>query len=164
MIRNIMALQQNLRNIVVVNETISGAGSKPAGPEDGAGGATNATEAKPFTIVAVNDGFERCRKLWELVGKTPDEVFRTIRQTGAQHSFEEYHAVLKLILGLENGQSNQAQTPTSTLSNFAVQEGQGPLPPNANLRPGTVEQPREVSRQKIDEYLIELHEVAGEAF
>lgn len=164
MIRNIMALQQNLRNIVVVNETISGAGSKPTGPEDGAGGATNAGEEKPFTIVAVNDGFERCRKLWELVGKTPDEVLSTIRQTGAQHSFEEYHAVLKLILGLENGQTNQAQTPTSTLSNFTAQEGQGPLPPNANLRPGTVEQPREVSRQKIDEYLIELHEVAGEAF
>ncbi|PWN33264.1 uncharacterized protein FA14DRAFT_147041 [Meira miltonrushii] len=130
MIRNIMALQQNLRNIVP----------------------------------AVNDGFERCRKLWELVGKTPDEVLGTIRQTGAQHSFEEYHAVLKLILGLENGQTNQAQTPTSTLSNFAAQEGQGPLPPNANLRPGTVEQKGEVSRQKIDEYLIELHEVAGEAF
>lgn len=163
MIRNIMALQQNLRNIVVVNETISGAGSKPAGPEDGAGGATNPIEGKPFTVVAVNDGFERCRKLWELVGKTPDEVLSTIRQTGAQHSFEEYHAVLKLILGLENGQTNQAQTPTSTLSNFTAQEGQGPLPPNANLRPGTVEQPREVSRQKIDEYLIELHEVAGEA-
>lgn len=165
MIRNIMALQQNLRNIVVVNETISGAGSKPAGPEDGAGGATNiSSEGKPFTVVAVNDGFERCRKLWELVGKTPDEVLSTIRQTGAQHSFEEYHAVLKLILGLENGPTNQAQTPTSALSNFTAQEGQGPLPPNANLRPGTVEQTREVSRQKIDEYLIELHEVAGEAF
>lgn len=59
MIRNILALQQNLRNIVVVQETSSRAKS-------------GHSEAKQLWLEASADGFEKSTKLWELIGKEPE--------------------------------------------------------------------------------------------
>lgn len=63
MIRNILALQQNLRNIVVIHETSYNLSSSSR---------ANGSENKPTWLQASMDGFGKSTKLWELVGKEPE--------------------------------------------------------------------------------------------
>lgn len=142
MIRNILALQQNLRNLVVVHEAMT----RPS-PGSASEQVDEDTELEA-RYSGSYDGFEKCRKLWELVGKEPEYLLASIRQSGPQHSFDDYHSALNLMLGLENGKITSSNV-SATLSD---QSQQGPNPPGANLRPGTSEKPREVSRQKLNEY------------
>ncbi|UZJ53559.1 hypothetical protein CBS101457_002879 [Exobasidium rhododendri] len=129
MIRNILALQQSLRNIVVIHES------------QGAW------------------GFEKSTKLWELIGKEPEEMMKWIKTMGPMHSFDDYRAALNLMLGIENGGCFAFNSTT----NGGGTTG-GPILPGAHLKPGTTNKiSGDVSRQKLNEYLIELHEVAGDA-
>ncbi|KAK0551280.1 exocyst subunit [Tilletia horrida] len=116
MMRNIMALQQNLKNIV----------------ED------------PLEV-----DFEHSRRFWELLMKEPDQYMDSIKAMGTRHSFEEYKSALHLMLGLENASS-------------AASSSQGPVPSSfagaGILGSGS----RDVSRQKYNEYLIELHEIVAD--
>lgn len=131
MLRNILALQQNLKNIL------------------------------PGKEVGTEISLERCRKFYELLyAKTPAELLagmrrfqqafrqpaRTAAQVKAVH-FGELQAILQLALGVEN---DPKQSSSSGDKLTLVQ-------PNAGTLGLT-----EVSRQKLNEYLIELHEIAGE--
>jgi len=119
MMRNIMALQQNLKNIV----------------------------ESPLDV-----DFERSRRFWELLSKEPDHYVDSIKGLPTRHSFEEYKSALHLMLGLENA-STSAGAPTSS---------SGPVP-SSFAGAGTVGTGnRDVSRQKYNEYLIELHEIVAE--
>ncbi|KAE8211658.1 hypothetical protein CF327_g4604 [Tilletia walkeri] len=116
MLRNIMALQQNLKNIV----------------------------ESPLEV-----DFERSRRFWELLGKEPDKYVDAIKNMASRHSFEEYKSALHLMLGLEN-------------ANPAASTSDGPIP-SSFLGAGTIGTGnRDVSRQKYNEYLIELHEIVSE--
>ncbi|SPO25575.1 related to SEC8 - protein transport protein [Ustilago trichophora] len=129
MLRNILALQQNLKNIL------------------------------PTVSAVQQEGFERCRKFYELLySKSPTELLsnikrfqQTFRNTKAPAQvkavgFAELQAILNLALGIENA----AKTSTSGDKIGLVQPNAGTLGLS------------EVSRQKLNEYLIELHEIAGE--
>uniref|UniRef100_V5E5Z1 Exocyst complex component Sec8 n=1 Tax=Kalmanozyma brasiliensis (strain GHG001) TaxID=1365824 RepID=V5E5Z1_KALBG len=129
LLRNILALQQNLKNILPNKE-----------PE-------------------LEVRFDRARRFYELLyAKTPSELLggmRRFQQTfrhaakGAQVKavrFEELQAVLLLALGVEN-----------VARQSAGGDRLGLVQPNA----GTMGLDG-VSRQKLNEYLIELHEIAGE--
>lgn len=129
MLRNILALQQNLKNILP--------------PSSGKGAAAGGEGT-----------FERCRKFYELLySKTPAELLtnmrnfhQTFRHTNPHVKavgFSELQAVLHLALGID-----QSAASTDKL---------GLVQPNA----GTLGL-AEVSRQKLNEYLIELHEIAAE--
>lgn len=64
MIRNILALQQNLRNIVVIHETSNAVkGEKEPTP---------AKQPWQAARQASSDGFQKSMKLWELVGRGPE--------------------------------------------------------------------------------------------
>ncbi|CAD6900494.1 unnamed protein product [Tilletia controversa] len=116
MMRNIMALQQNLKNIV----------------------------ESPLEV-----DFERSRRFWELLGKEPDQYVDAIKNMASRHSFEEYRSALHLMLGLEN-------------ANPAASANEGPIP-SSFAGAGTIGTgSRDVSRQKYNEYLIELHEIVSE--
>lgn len=137
MIRNILALQQNLKNIV----------------------------DEPLEV-----DFERSRKFWELLGKEPQEMLKTVKAYNKPYSFDELKSVLSLMLGLENVSPGAGNiTPTtnappavsSVSTSSSSMTGMG-APAGAMLKAGTVNFAGEVSRQKFNEYLIELHEVAAE--
>jgi hypothetical protein len=61
MIRNILALQQSLRNIVVIHETSNKEESEQKG-----------TKQEKQVSHTLSEGFEKSTKLWELVGKEPE--------------------------------------------------------------------------------------------
>lgn len=136
MLRNILALQQNLKNIL------------PGG--SGGGGEVS---------------FERCRKFYELLySKTPTELLgnmKKFQQTFKRSAttpqvksvgFTELQAILNLALGIDN-----AGTAANSTSGLSGTDKVGLVQPNAGTLGLT-----EVSRQKLNEYLIELHEIAGE--
>ena len=125
MLRNILALQQNLKNILPTTEA-----------------------------------FDRCRKFYELLyAKSASELlaamkrfqtaFRGTKPQARTVGFGELQAILHLALGIEP----PAPKPSSSTSGDKL----GLVQPNA----GTLGV-SEVSRQKLNEYLIELHEIAGE--
>ena len=64
MIRNILALQQNLRNIVVIHETSNAV----KGDNEPTAGKQSWQAARQ----ASSDGFQKSMKLWELVGRGPE--------------------------------------------------------------------------------------------
>lgn len=128
--------------------------------------------------------FERCRKFYELLySKTAAELLsnmrnfqRAFRPTKLQVKavgFGELQAILILALGIEHPSSKSAASSSASTtattagsvstSAAAVSNGSssgdkiGLVHPNA----GTLGL-HEVSRQKLNEYLIELHEIAGE--
>ncbi|SJX62766.1 related to SEC8-protein transport protein [Sporisorium reilianum f. sp. reilianum] len=128
LLRNMLAVQQNLKNILPAAEV----------------------------------SFERCRRFYELLyAQTPAELLRGMRrfQGAYRHErgsaqvkavgFGELQAILLLALGVEN---TAASKPASAMSGDKL----GLVQPNA----GTLGL-GDVSRQKLNEYLIELHEIAG---
>ncbi|CDR99686.1 related to SEC8-protein transport protein [Sporisorium scitamineum] len=140
MLRNILALQQNLKNILP-------------------------TKGDPGMEIS----FDRCRKFYELLyAKSPADLLAGMKrfQLAFRHSkstsnctstpqvkavgFAELQAILQLALGIEN---TSASKPTSATTGDKL----GLAQPNAGTLGLT-----EVSRQKLNEYLIELHEIAGE--
>ncbi|TKY85669.1 hypothetical protein EX895_005209 [Sporisorium graminicola] len=135
MLRNILALQQNLKNIL-----------PPKGGD---------------RLMEIS--FDRCRKFYELLyAKTPAELFSAMKrfQLAFRHSkgsaqvravgFAELQAILQLALGIENTSASQPASATTG-------DKLGLAQPNAGTLGLT-----DVSRQKLNEYLIELHEIAGE--
>ncbi|KAJ9479220.1 Exocyst complex component SEC8 [Pseudozyma hubeiensis] len=127
MVRGVLAVQQNLKNIL---------------------GATEVT-------------LDRCRRFYELLyAKTPNELLASMkrfqdafRKQGVKAvGFAELQAVLQLALGIEPPSSGSK--PSSAVSGDKL----GLVQPNA----GTLGLTDGVSRQKLNEYLIELHEVAGD--
>ncbi|KAN0063376.1 exocyst subunit [Thecaphora frezii] len=133
MIRNILALQQNLKNIVDM----------------------------PLEV-----NFEPCRKFWELLScESPVAFLAAIRQTRPhlKQSFDVYKAALHLMLGLENAPPPSSIVPSSSQQPAPATPGLGPKlaqkgAGTISRRPGEAD----ISRQKLNEYLIELHQVAGE--
>ncbi|WFD06742.1 Xaa-Pro aminopeptidase [Malassezia vespertilionis] len=111
MIRNILSLQQNLKNILAVPQTVD---------------------------------LERSKRLWEMVSREPEQWVAALHRTGPTHSFDEYRAALDLCLGL-------ARSPD---------QGQPGKPMTRLPNAGTTAEP-ETTQQRYNEYLIELHEVAG---
>lgn len=83
-----------------------------------------------------------------------------IRTTPAakRATFDQYRSALTLMLGLDNSPAGTTapEAPTSASTGSA-----GIAMPGAGLRRGTTNLARDVSRQKFNELLIELHEVAG---
>ena len=79
MIRNILALQQNLKSMIDTSERVS---------------------------------FEKSRKIWDYLLQTPEEVLQAASKDGGAYNFEEYKAVLHLILGLDNLRNPTAATGT----------------------------------------------------
>lgn len=153
MIRNILALQQNLRNIVVVHEAMQSVDAAGDGAASQGSAAGKKTAARNSGYAEAGGNFERCRRLWELVGKDPEHLLNTIRTSGAQHSFDDYQSALNLMMGIDNGAGPaSAATGPGSNANTGAQSDQGPQLPGANLRPGTSDQPRERSRQNINEY------------
>ncbi|KDN51404.1 hypothetical protein K437DRAFT_272907 [Tilletiaria anomala UBC 951] len=116
MIRNIMALQQNLKSMVDTPEQVN---------------------------------LERSQRFWDLLLQTPEEMLEVIRKDGAHHTFEEYKSALHLVLGLENVRASGGAA-------------NGVLPP-AIANAGTFSERRDTSRNQYNEYLIELHQVVGDA-
>lgn len=130
MLRNILALQQNLKNIL---------------PSDD----------------QQHRAFDRCRKFYELLyAKSPAELlanlkrfqhtFRSARPSVKAVGFAELQAILHLALGIEN-------MPKASSNSTASGDRVALVQPNA----GTLGL-SDVSRQKLNEYLIDLHEIAGE--
>lgn len=144
MIRNILALQQNLRNIVVIHETTSGNAKQAS------------SGSKQTWLSPSADGFEKSTKLWELIGREPEQMLSWIRSEGAMHSFEDYRSALNLMLGLENGigaHGNITSPITAQLAAFGGGSSGGPALPGAHLKPGTTARiTGDVSRQKLNEY------------
>ncbi|PWN54385.1 hypothetical protein IE53DRAFT_323094 [Violaceomyces palustris] len=130
MIRNILALQQNLKNIVDM----------------------------PLEV-----DFERSKRFWESVAKEPSEMVEGIKSAphGTKHSFEEYRSALCLMLGLEN--SNPS---SSSVSNNVPPTPKTPTAGGPGQVPGAgtvnTNGSKEISRQKFNEYLIDLHEFVGD--
>lgn len=130
MVRGILAVQQNLKNILGAGEV----------------------------------SLERCRKFYELLyARTPKELLGsmarfqpTFRAAKAGQvkavGFAEFQAILELALGIEP--SSSGSKPSSAVSGDRLTLVQ----PNA----GTLGLSDGVTRQKLNEYLIELHEIAGE--
>ncbi|PWN29329.1 hypothetical protein BDZ90DRAFT_230216 [Jaminaea rosea] len=141
MIRNVLALQQNLKNIVV-NDSGAFAGSASGG-RGGAPGtpmisttSPSQTGASPSTSL-----YFESRRFWELLSSpSPDEMLRTVsaemerrkrqaKTSGSpvqplRYGFEELKCALQLMLGLEN-----VTGPTSGNLNGGGGGG-GDLPPS----------------------------------
>ncbi|WFD40365.1 Xaa-Pro aminopeptidase [Malassezia japonica] len=113
MIRNILSLQQNLKNIVAAPQRVD---------------------------------LERSKKFWEMLSREPEQWLAMVRRTKAQHTFEEYKAALDLCLGIDN--ARKGERPVSGV----------PLPRIAHA--GTSSE-RDVTQQRYNELLIELHEGVG---
>lgn len=84
-----------------------------------------------------------------------------IRTTPAakRATFDQYRSALTLMLGLDNSPAGAAATEVPTSATAPGSAGIGL--PGAGLRRGTTNLAKDVSRQKFNELLIELHEVAG---
>lgn len=93
-------------------------------------------------------------------------------------SFDEYKSAITLMLGLDNvGASANASSTSAAPSSAGAAGAQQPatptsafappttpggnMLPRAGLKPGTTDLARDVSRQKFNELLIELHEVVS---
>lgn len=181
MIRNVLALQQNLKNIV-----ISDAGGFAAAAVAAASSKNNTADAD--STVSQNQhgqsnvvSFDSSRHFWELLSKTPDEMLRAVqidqkrrKQRGlspAKYGFEELKSALQLMLGLDNtpAPANGADSASgSGTGGTGVSGSKTPATPTGpsapSLRAGTIHFGREgtVSRQKLNEHLIELHQALEE--
>ncbi|CAO1630595.1 unnamed protein product [Sympodiomycopsis kandeliae] len=167
MIRNILALQQNLKNIIISETTSNSASLSSSSTSNG---------KSDQTVPVVN--FEHSRRFWELLSHSPADMLEFIKRetksngvNGRQrYGFDEVRCALNLMLGLENGspqqsQQQQSQPQMSATSNVNTPStaGSTPLavgPSLPTLKAGTVDgKEGTVSRQKFNEYLIELHQV-----
>ncbi|PWN44869.1 hypothetical protein IE81DRAFT_320842 [Ceraceosorus guamensis] len=183
MIRNILALQQNLRNIVIADTSKLTSVGKQSRQGLDAGRAAITEDFERW------NNFDRSRGLWELLSKEPNIMLAAIRTTSSSKkaTFDEYKSAITLMLGLDNvSASGSASTTTTTTAVAApaptsagaagAQEPSTPtsafappttpggkMLPRAGLKPGTTDLARDVSRQKFNELLIELHEIAGDA-
>jgi hypothetical protein len=92
-------------------------------------------------------------------------MLSTIRTTPAakKATFDEYRSALTLMLGLDNsgGSSSGGAPTTPTSAAPALTAATSGGFPGASLRPGTTHLAKDVSRQKFNELLIELHEVVS---
>ncbi|KAJ1028347.1 hypothetical protein NDA18_003011 [Ustilago nuda] len=146
-VRGILAVQQNLKNIVVPVRTTA-AGTVGAGE-----GASVGSEIS----------LERAKKFFELLySKSPAKLLSNMKkfQQTFRHStspttpqvkaigFAELQAILNLALGTEN-----PPKPSSNSDKVGLVQADA----------GTMGVEGEVSRQKLNEYLIELHEIVGES-
>lgn len=123
MIRNILALQQNLKNII-----ISDAGGF-AGQRNGSGGKSESS--RPSTPggghTSSQVSFDSSRRFWELLSQSPAEMLEAVKkETQAtsrdptlperKYGFEEVKSALQLMLGLENAASTTATSATGSSS------------------------------------------------
>jgi exocyst complex component 4 len=159
MIRNILALQQNLRNLVVIHETSTTKARRGGTSNMTSKAQTNPTknpQQQAQSRQSSSDGFEKSTKLWELIGKEPEEMLNWLKSMGPMHSFDDYRAALNLMLGIENGASLATATSPSIQQNgfnAAANSSGGPITPGAHLKPGTTNKiSGDVSRQKLNEY------------
>ncbi|SPO38418.1 related to SEC8 - protein transport protein [Pseudozyma flocculosa] len=133
MIRNILALQQNLKNIVEMPLEVS------------------FERCRKFWELLSCDSPQA---FFAAIRQTPDEH---------KQGFDVYKAALLLMLGLDNpppvlpGQQQQQQAAPATpgLGPAVAQKGAGTIARKSGVD-------GEISRQDFNEYLIELHEVAAE--
>ncbi|CEH13755.1 Exocyst complex subunit Sec8 [Ceraceosorus bombacis] len=133
MIRNILALQQNLRNIVIADTSKLTSVGKQSRQGLDAGRAAINEDFERW------NNFDRSRGLWELLSKEPNIMLAAIRTTPSS----------------KKATFDDAFAPPTTPG--------GKMLPRAGLKPGTTDLARDVSRQKFNELLIELHEIAGDA-
>lgn len=179
MIRNILALQQNLKNIV-----ISDSGGFSLATVNG-----RTTNGSSPSIPSVS--FEQSRHFWDLLSRSPEDMLEQIKKDVAantgdetnhrqKYGFEEVKSALNLMLGLDNtGSSGNKSATTATTPASATSTGStdskmasmngsagaastamapavGPSLPS--LKAGTMNglMKEGVSRQKLNEYLIDL--------
>ncbi|CAO1627775.1 unnamed protein product [Parajaminaea phylloscopi] len=189
MIRNILALQQNLKSIIISDTGGFAAAAVAAANDASEGSGMPQASAQPAgQQLSAIVSFDASRQFWELLLKSPDTMLRSVRAHQRRHKqqraapikygFEELKCALQLMLGLDNspptmsataagaddakGATGSTSTPSGTAPLSVVKSTTGPSAPV--LRPGTYSTGKGgvVSRQKLNEYLIELHQVLQE--